>query len=217
MEFISELDAQKTLEFEDHAILKKPITVQPTKNKNKSTEPQAHFGSGSFINPSNLDLGLDNVDMDYTESMIHKSIYNFETSQLNLDSSGYHLAQGDLPNEHFDAPEVDSYFVTPLPKQLHWPSTHRHTSIPNFLHHSINSDSQALQCPLSNELLQVSQPAKSKRWYKLFYKQLKRPHIKARAVKKQDSNYFFHASRFFPPFLSRLPDLNDTPVPRRIP
>lgn len=40
-----------------------------------------------------------------------------------------------------------------------------------------------------------SQIAKTRRPYKLFYKNLKRPHIKNRAIRKQEDNYVYHISR----------------------
>ena len=43
-----------------------------------------------------------------------------------------------------------------------------------------------------------SAEVKGKRPFKLFYKQLKRPHIKARMARKQEDNYKFHLSKFIP-------------------
>lgn len=56
--------------------------------------------------------------------------------------------------------------------------------------------------------------AKSKRCFKLFYKQLKRPHIRARAVKKQETNYVFHYSRYCAQYLTR--DVLSNHEPRAI-
>ena len=224
VEFVSEEDSIAVLKQNSHYILKKQVSVQLTKNQLLTNENNYH--------DRNL---LKNITPENDQKS--RGWFPPQTSETSTDITK--TPYGTLPIPGYSGcpftAAVDSRDQANLgdtredaSQSSHPPESPDHnlwTNIcesPDDLHFRIEPERLDYRYrPQTNiDAVQDNQvfikTAKMKRLYKLFYKQLKRPHIKARMVRRQDCNYQFHLSRFVPTYLSRFVNPM-APIPMRLP
>ncbi len=227
MEFASEIDAQKVLDQESHFIMHKLISVQPTKNKILATENNAHDGrvalkqapvDGCMLNGYGGSDLIENTT-NFVEGMT-SGISN--TPDRVFDLSSVHVQGENPPKMGVRHERSASQVAFQAPITDLW--LNNKTTLEVFVGPSepqtLSRFDSTIPCTVptngqpgvfNNEL------AKSKRFFKLFYKQLKRPHIRARTTRKQENNYGFRVSKYAPSFFQTQVDTISVPVVRRVP
>lgn len=216
MEFVSEEDAQTVLSLPAHYILKKLISVQPTKNKIQTTESNGPEGMNVQTIPSMNELQFSG----YLKSEVNERTSNL----LNIEraETSYPGDIAYLTDAAFLQQELTTYNETlQINDKGLW--DHQHLGSDQFDQIGLYQDENRYEYQ-ENWTTEINGPqevtpqiAKSKRLFKLFYKQLKRPHIRARTTRKQDGNYVFHVSNFTPSYFSTPIERMALQVPRRVP
>lgn len=212
MEFVSEEDAQTVLNQPAHYILKKQISVQPTKNKIQGPE----INGPEEMNIQKLPSINELQPSGYLKSEVTETVSNLFTSEWATVSFPSDIAF--YPDAGQLHQELTTLHISQqglwAPQQLGADQFDQEGLYQDYKRYEYQENWMA---EIEGPQAVSQQAAKSKRLFKLFYKQLKRPHIRARTTRKQDGNYVFHVSSFTPSYWSTPVDRMALQVPRRVP
>ena len=214
MEFFSEEDAQKVLNQPANYLLKKQVSVQPTKNKIQGAEsngpeernihrlpsinelqPSSYFQSDLTEKASNL-MNNERATTSYVGDIAYYSDSAQPHQELTFCNNYIQINEKGLnTNQQFGSDQFDQEGL--------YQELNRYGYQNNWT------------AEINGPQVVSPQAVKSKRLFKLFYKQLKRPHIRARTTRKQDGNYVFHVSCFTPSYFSTQVHRMALQVPRQ--
>lgn len=206
VEFMSAEVAQAVLCFKTHLMFNKSISVQETKGK--GCQPTKHKGeemnawkeegvneiyqlptqvfTKGFINKDDEIFKISNLRQSFTSHLYGDIISPscVKTTQNHLLNNFLQLEYEnmDFHREHIDQGYGPGVYDDDVHIQLNWKESKMKNSCTDFCSYL--------------------QPVKAKRPFKIFYKHLKRPHIKARMIKKQENNYVFHRLKRVPSYLA---------------